>query len=74
MRIRAFPFDESVDSFINQHPTNFVIEQNRDAQLKTLLITETSVSKERLRSLLVYGGFPLSSRHVVDVVKKHLEA
>jgi 2-oxoglutarate ferredoxin oxidoreductase subunit alpha len=74
MRIRAFPFDESVDSFINQHSTNFVIEQNRDAQLKTLLITETSVSKERLRSLLVYGGFPLSSRHVVDGVKKHLEA
>ncbi len=70
MRIRAFPFDESVDSFINQHATNFVIEQKRDAQLKTLLITETSVSKERLRSLLVYGGFPLSSRHVVDGVKK----
>ncbi len=73
MRIRAFPFDASVDAFINQHATNFVIEQNRDAQLKTLLITETSVSKDRVRSLLVYGGFPLSSRHVVEGVKKHLE-
>jgi 2-oxoglutarate ferredoxin oxidoreductase subunit alpha len=74
MRIRAFPFDESVDTFINQHEINFVIEQNRDAQLRTLLIAETSVSKDRLRSLLVYGGFPLSSRNVVDVVKKQVEA
>ena len=73
MRIRAFPFSEAVETFIDEHQTNFVIEQNRDAQLKTLLIAETSVSKDRLRSLLVYGGFPLSSRNVVDAVKKHLE-
>jgi 2-oxoglutarate ferredoxin oxidoreductase subunit alpha len=73
MRIRAFPFDESVVSFINSHETNFVVEQNRDAQLKTLLITDTTVYKRRLRSLLSYGGFPLSSRNVVDGVKKHLE-
>jgi 2-oxoglutarate ferredoxin oxidoreductase subunit alpha len=73
MRIRAFPFDDSVEAFINRHETNFVIEQNRDAQLHTLLIAETSVSKERLQSILVYGGFPLSSHHVVLGVKKHLE-
>jgi 2-oxoglutarate ferredoxin oxidoreductase subunit alpha len=74
MRIRAFPFDDSVDAFINAHHKNFVIEQNRDAQLRTLLIAETSVAKDRLRSVLVYGGFPLSSRHVVAGVKKQLEA
>jgi 2-oxoglutarate ferredoxin oxidoreductase subunit alpha len=73
MRICAFPFDDSVEQFINSHDKNFVIEQNRDAQLKTLLTVETSVSKDRLRSLLVYGGFPLSSRHVVEGVKKYLE-
>ncbi len=74
MRIRAFPFDESVEEFINSHEANFVVEQNRDAQLRTLLITETAVRKYRLRSVLVYGGFPLSSGHVVDGIKKQLEA
>jgi len=74
MRICAFPFDDSVDAFINAHKKNFVIEQNRDAQLRTLLIAETSVAKDRLDSILVYGGFPLSSRHVVTGVKKKLEA
>jgi 2-oxoglutarate ferredoxin oxidoreductase subunit alpha len=72
MRICAFPFDDVVDSFINEHEKNFVIEQNRDAQLKTLLITETSVSKDRLDSILVYGGFPLSSRHVVKGLQTKL--
>ena len=74
MRICAFPFDESVDAFIDAHQKNFVIEQNRDAQLRTMLVTETSVSKDRLESILVYGGFPLSSRHVVEGVKKKLQA
>jgi len=73
MRICAFPFDDSVDAFINAHPKNFVIEQNRDAQLRTLLVAETSVSKDRLDSILVYGGFPLSSGHVVAGVKKKLQ-
>jgi 2-oxoglutarate ferredoxin oxidoreductase subunit alpha len=73
MRIRAFPFADSVERFIDEHETNFVIEQNRDAQLKTLLIAETSVKKERLQSILFYGGFPLSSGHVVHGVKKQLE-
>ncbi len=73
MRVKGFPFGESVVKFIDSHTTNFVVEQNRDAQLKTLLIAETPVSKERLRSILVYGGFPLSARHVVDGIKKHTE-
>jgi len=73
MRVKGFPFGESVVKFINSHNTNYVVEQNRDAQLKTLFIAETPVSKERLRSILVYGGFPLSARHVVDAVKKHTE-
>jgi 2-oxoglutarate ferredoxin oxidoreductase subunit alpha len=72
MRIRAFPFPDAVDAFINSHRLNFVVEQNRDGQLRTLLINETSVSKEKLRSLLVYGGFPLSSRHVVQGIEQDL--
>jgi 2-oxoglutarate/2-oxoacid ferredoxin oxidoreductase subunit alpha len=68
MRIRGFPFHEDVEAFIMGHDFCFVIEQNRDAQLKSLLTLETGVPKEKLRSILVYGGFPLSARHVVDAI------
>jgi len=72
MRIRAFPFDERVEAFLEAHDHCFVVEQNRDAQLKTLLTMETRASKEKFSSVLVYGGFPLSARHVVDAVTKQL--
>jgi 2-oxoglutarate ferredoxin oxidoreductase subunit alpha len=73
MRIRAFPFDARVEAFLEAHEENFVVEQNRDAQLRTLLTVETGVKKEKLSSVLVYGGFPLSSRHVVDAITRRLE-
>jgi len=66
LRIRGFPFGEAVERFLAKHDFCFVVEQSRDAQLRSLLILETAVSKEKLRSVLVYGGFPLSSRHVVQ--------
>ncbi len=72
MRIRGFPFDETVQSFLEMHDFCFVVEQNRDAQLRSLLTLETRVPKEKLRSILVYGGFPLSARHVVDGIFKAL--
>jgi 2-oxoglutarate ferredoxin oxidoreductase subunit alpha len=72
LRVRAFPFDESVEAFLNEHEFCFVVEQNRDAQLKSLLTLETNVPKEKLRSVLVYGGFPLSARHVVDRILPQL--
>jgi 2-oxoglutarate ferredoxin oxidoreductase subunit alpha len=68
MRVRGFPFDTSVEAFLAEHEICFVIEQNRDAQLRSLLTLETDVPKDKLRSILVYGGFPLSARHVVDGV------
>jgi 2-oxoglutarate ferredoxin oxidoreductase subunit alpha len=72
MRIRGFPFEERVTAFIESHELNFVVEQNRDGQLRTLLVAETKVLKRRLRSVLVYGGFPLSARHVVEKVQQQL--
>ncbi len=72
MRVRGFPFDETVEAFLDGHDFCFVIEQNRDAQLRSLLILETRVAKEKLRSVLVYGGFPLSARHVVDGIMRSL--
>jgi 2-oxoglutarate ferredoxin oxidoreductase subunit alpha len=68
MRIRAFPFDDDVEKFLNGHEVNYIIEQNRDAQMKSLLTLETSVAKDKLRSVLVYGGFPLSAKHVLEAI------
>jgi 2-oxoglutarate ferredoxin oxidoreductase subunit alpha len=66
MRIRGFPFDEDVEEFLNSHDVNFIVEQNRDAQLCSLLTLETSVAKSKLRSVLAFGGFPLSAKNVID--------
>ena len=66
MRIRGFPFGDEVEAFLNAHDVNYIIEQNRDHQLKSLIILETNVAKEKLRSLLYYGGFPLSANQVVE--------
>src|SRR4029078_9906203 len=64
MRIRGFPFGDRVEKFLAAHDRVFVVEQNRDAQLKSLLTLETNVPKDKLHSILVYDGFPLSSRHL----------
>ena len=74
LRVRAFPFGQEVEDFLSTHDRVFVVEQNRDAQLKSLLTLETKVSKEKLESILVYGGFPLSSRSVVQGVTRALAA
>jgi 2-oxoglutarate ferredoxin oxidoreductase subunit alpha len=72
MRVRAFPFGRDVREFLDDHDTCFVIEQNRDAQLRSLLVLETGVEQSKLKSVLVYGGFPLSAEHVVDGVRNQL--
>jgi 2-oxoglutarate ferredoxin oxidoreductase subunit alpha len=74
MRIRGFPFHHSVEEFLYAHDLCFIVEQNRDAQLRSLLTLETCVPKNRLRSILAYGGFPLSARDVVDRIMTQLEA
>ncbi len=66
MRVRGFPFGEEVEQFLDAHELNFVIEQNRDAQLRALLTLETGVAKTRLRSILHYNGLPLAANYVID--------
>jgi 2-oxoglutarate ferredoxin oxidoreductase subunit alpha len=68
MRVRGFPFPPVVRAFLEEHTECFVVEQNRDAQLRSLLVLETGVSANRLRSVLVYGGLPLSAQQVVDSI------
>jgi 2-oxoglutarate ferredoxin oxidoreductase subunit alpha len=72
MRIRSFPFQAEVREFLDAHEVTFVIEQNRDAQLRSLLVLETGVEQSKLLSVLVYGGFPLSAKHVVDGIARQL--
>jgi 2-oxoglutarate/2-oxoacid ferredoxin oxidoreductase subunit alpha len=73
MRIRSFPFSEDVERFLAAHELLFVVEQNRDAQLRSLLTLETGVEKSKLRSLLHYSGLPISSSFIVDGVLAELE-
>jgi 2-oxoglutarate/2-oxoacid ferredoxin oxidoreductase subunit alpha len=73
MRVRGFPFVESVREFVEGHDECFVVEQNRDAQLRTLISVETGVAIEQMKSVLAYGGFPLSAAQVVDGVTTQLE-
>jgi 2-oxoglutarate/2-oxoacid ferredoxin oxidoreductase subunit alpha len=73
MRVRGFPFSDEVRRFLESHETNFVVEQNRDAQLRSLLMLETGVPVEKLQSIRYYAGFPLSAEHVVSGLKAKLE-
>jgi len=73
MRVRGFPFDDEVAAFLCDHEICFVVEQNRDAQLRSLFLLETPVAKDQLHSILVYGGFPLSARDVVGQITTQLE-
>ena len=64
MRIRAFPFAPAVGEFLRAHPRCFVVEQNRDAQLRSLLAIETGVARDTMTALLDYGGLPLTADFV----------
>jgi len=68
LRVRAFPFSEEVEQFLAAHELVYVVEQNRDAQFRSLLTLETRIDKARLRSLLHYSGLPVSSAFIVDGV------
>lgn len=69
MRIRGFPFCADVSEFINEHEINYVVEQNRDGQLRSLLLLETGASPQKLTSILYYAGFPMSAHHVVNGIR-----
>ena len=70
-RIRAFPFGKKVRQFLEQHERVFVVEQNRDAQLKTLLLAETQYPATRMQSVLHYGGLPMDHRCVMDALEQY---
>ena len=72
MRLRAFPFGQEVKDFIAKHEHVFVVEQNRDAQMRSLLITEANVPAGKLIPCLNYDGMPLTAEFVAGAVLRHL--
>jgi 2-oxoglutarate ferredoxin oxidoreductase subunit alpha len=74
MRIRAFPFSDDVFAFIRDHEQVFVVEQNRDGQLKSLLVNEGGVHPARLVSVLHYDGSPISARFIIKDITEKLKA
>jgi len=74
LRVRGFPFQDEIADFVAAHPWVFVVEQNRDAQLKTLLVTEAKINQTRLLSVLHYDGTPITARFIVDQISQHAAA
>jgi 2-oxoglutarate/2-oxoacid ferredoxin oxidoreductase subunit alpha len=72
MRVRAFPFGKAFEDFIGSHEKIFVIEQNRDAQFKSLMLIELGVSPEKLVSILNYDGMPITADFIFNRIKANL--
>ena len=71
MRIRAFPFHSSVASFIADHDFVYVVEQNRDAQLRTMIVNENGIDPVRLVPILHYDGTPITARFIAKAIGDH---
>ncbi len=74
MRLRGFPFGEEVYRFIDTHEVVFVVDQNRDAQMKTLLVNEGGLDPAGLVSIRYYGGLSISADTIQRQVSEHYTA
>jgi len=72
LRIKAFPFNKTVNDFIDTHERVFVIEQNRDGQMRSLLINELDASPQKLISVLNYDGMPITAHAIINQISKNL--
>jgi 2-oxoglutarate ferredoxin oxidoreductase subunit alpha len=72
MRLRAFPFPASVREFIASHDKVFVVEQNRDAQMHSMLVNELDVDPARLMRVLHFDGTPITARFIAAAIRKSL--
>ena len=74
LRVRAFPFADAVGEFIHRHERVFVVEQNRDGQLRTLLINEFGIDPARLVAILHYDGTPITARFIAGAIAGQMHA
>ena len=73
MRLQAFPFPASVKQFIEGHDQVFVVEQNRDAQMRSLLVNELEVNPGMLTKVLHYDGTPITARFITQAITNHVQ-
>ncbi len=73
LRVRGFPFADEVFDFIAAHDRIYLVEQNRDAQLKTLITTEGGVDPGKLISVLHYDGTPITARYITREIATRME-
>ena len=74
LRVRAFPFHHTVEDFIADHDFVFVVEQNRDAQLRSLIVNECGIDPARLIPILHYDGTPITARFIASAIGERLDA
>lgn len=74
IRLRGFPFGDEVKEFIENHQFVFLIEQNRDGQMRTLIINECSIEPSKIISILYYGGMSISVDHILGQLKDYYRA
>jgi 2-oxoglutarate ferredoxin oxidoreductase subunit alpha len=74
MRLRAFPFSDEVIDFVLHHDQIFLVEQNRDAQLKSLLVNEGAIDPARIISVLHYDGTPITARFIIGQIAERMAA
>ena len=74
MRLRAFPFPASVEAFIAEHEQVYLVEQNRDAQMHSILVNELSIDPAKMIKVLHYDGTPITARFITDFIRTHLKA
>ena len=73
LRLRAFPFSDEVIEFVNAHDQVFVVEQNRDAQMRMLLVNECAIDPARFISILHYDGTPITARYITSAIAERLK-
>jgi len=74
LRVRGFPFHAEVAGFIAEHDLVFVVEQNRDAQLRSLIVNECGIDPARLVPILHYDGTPITARFIASAIGERLDA
>jgi len=72
MRLRAFPFCDAVSDFILAHDQVFLVEQNRDAQMRMLLVNECGIDPARIVSVLNYDGTPITARFIIAAISERM--
>jgi 2-oxoglutarate ferredoxin oxidoreductase subunit alpha len=71
-RIRAFPFTQEIEDFIASHDIVFMVEQNRDAQMRSLLVNDCEIDPKHIKPVLNYDGMPITARFIQQKIQGHM--